>query len=161
MNMSSCPHSKKILEYVLGLLPEREKEKFKQHLQDCTVCQQELQLETLVGKELAVELLPGYIEERVHARLALRKSFRARFSLLYALRMAAYGVTAVVIALVLPPLILRFPFGQHIDIATYINGLAAAVRGMLPSVQLSFVIAGLGATFMVASVVYSLAHLRK
>jgi len=159
--MNSCPHNEKILEYVLDLLPEREKEEFKRHLQNCAVCQQELELETTVGKELAVELQPGYIEERVHAKLVLGETFRARFSWLYALRMAVYGVTAVVLALVLPPIILHFPFGQHIDVTAYFDSLAMMAHRMLPSIQLSFLIVGLGATFMVVSVVYSLAYLRK
>lgn len=161
MNMNSCQYSEKILDYVLGLLPEREKEEFKQHLQSCAVCQRELRLETTIGDELAAELQPGYIEERVHAKLMLRKTFRARFSWLYALRMAAYGVTAIVLAFVLPPIILRFPFGQHIDVTTYFGNIATSVQHMLPSIQLSFLIVGLGSTFMVASVIYSLAYLRK
>lgn len=159
--MSSCPYSEKILEYVLDLLPERENEEFTRHLQSCAVCQQELQLETAVSKELAIELQPGYIEERVHAKLVLRETFRARFSWLYALRMAAYGVTAVVLALVLPPIILRFPLGQQLDVTTYFDSIATIMRRVLPSIQLSFLIVGLGATFMVASIFYSLAYLRK
>lgn len=161
MNMSSCPHSNKVLEYVLDLLPDQEKEVFEKHLQRCAVCQKELRIETAINTELTVELQPGYIEERVHAKLKVRQMLRPRFSWLYALRVAAYSVTAIVLALVLPPLILRFPFGQHVDITTYVNNLAASAQRALPSVQLLFVIAGLGATFMVASVVYSLAYLRK
>ncbi len=159
--MNSCQHSEKILEYVLGLLPERENEEFKKHLQSCAVCQRELRVETNIEKELAVELQPGYIEERVHVKLALRQTLRVGFSWLYALRMAAYGVTVMVLALVLPPIILRFPFSQQLDVTTYFDSFATIARRMLPSIQLSFLIVGLGATFMIASVIYSFAYLRK
>lgn len=159
--MNSCPHSENVIDYLLGLLSERENEEFKQHLQKCSVCQRELQLESAIENELALELQPGYIEEHVHARLKLRQEQSLRFSWLYAFRMGVYGVTAMVLALFLPPLILKFPFGQQIDVATYFNGLAALTARLLPSIQFSFVVVGLGSTFMIASVLYSLAYLRK
>ena len=112
-------------------------------------------------KELALELQPGYIEEHVHARLKLRQTQSLRFSWLYAFRMGVYGVTAMVLALFLPPIILKFPFGQQIDFAAYFNGLAALTARLLPSIQFSFLVVGLGSTFMIASVLYSLAFLRK
>lgn len=161
MNMNSCPHSEKILEYVLNLLSKEEREEFRKHLQSCTACQKELQLETAIDRELAVELQPGYIEEHVHAKLKARQTFGVGFSWLYALRMASYAVTAIVVAFVLPPIILRFPFVQRIDVIQYFGTIATSVHRMLPSIQLSFLLTGFGAMFMVASIVYSLAYLRK
>lgn len=159
--MNSCPYSEKVIDYLLGLLSEQENEEFKAHAQRCAVCQQELHLESAIENELASELQPGYIEEHVHARLKLRQAQSFRFSWLYAFRMGVYGVTAVMLALVLRPIILRFPFGQQIDVSTYFNDLAALASRLLPSIQFSFVVIALGSTFMIASVLYSLAYLRK
>jgi hypothetical protein len=161
MNVNSCPHSEKILDYVLGLLSEQEQEDFKIHVQGCPLCQHELNLEITIGDELRAELQPGYIEERVCAKLKVHQTLRVGFSWLYALRMAVYGVTAMVLALVLPPIILRFPIGRDIDFAAFVSSIATIVHRALPSVQLSFFVGGVGTIFMVASVAYSLAYLRK
>lgn len=155
--MNFCQHTKQSIVYRLGLLTEREKEEFEKHVHVCDICQRELKIESVIENELSVELQPGFIEERVCARVRLREARGMRSFWLYALRMVIYGVVAGVIGLVLFPLILRFPFSQVFDLSKIASGLSA----LTGPASTSMIIIGIGYLFIILSSLYSLSHIRK
>jgi len=155
--MNFCQHSKQIISYHLGLLTEREKEEFEKHVHVCDICQRELKIESVIENELSVEWQPGFIEERVCARVRLREARGMRSFWLYALRMVIYGVVAGVVSLVLFPLISRFPFSQVFDLSKIASGLSA----LTGPASTSMIIIGIGYLFIILSSLYSLSHIRE
>jgi hypothetical protein len=154
--MKSCQHAEKIVAYRLGLLSREEMKEFEAHLKVCTVCQQELAIESAIEKELSMELEPGFIESRVLARVQVRRSQDMRSFWLYALRMAIYGVVAMVVGIFFIPMILEFPIGQYLDISRYTSGLS-----MLMSVPHTvFLFIAVGYILIFISSLYSLKRMR-
>ncbi len=123
--MKSCQHSETIAAYRLGLLTEKEIREFEAHLKTCSLCQQELRIESAIDKELSVEFQPEFIENRVLARVQVRRAQDMRSFWLYALRMGVYGIVAMVVGMFFIPHILEFPIGQYLDISRYIGRLSA------------------------------------
>lgn len=154
--MKSCQHAEKIVAYRLSLLSGEEMKEFEAHLKVCPVCQHELEIELLIEKGLSMELEPGFIESRVLARVQVRKSQDMHSFWLYALRMAIYGVVAMVVGIFFIPFILEFPIGQYFDITRYLSGLLP-----LTSVPHTFLlIIAVGYILIVISSLYSLNRMR-
>jgi anti-sigma factor RsiW len=61
--MNSCPHAKNIIAYRLDLLNKGERQQFEAHLKQCSACQQEIKLESIIEQELATVSDPGQIEQ--------------------------------------------------------------------------------------------------
>lgn len=119
--MSSCPHAKHIISYQLGLLDKSEKERFEAHLEQCLVCRQEMQIESIVKEELVQRLEPGQIEQRVLANLRWRKNMETGFSWLYVLRMGFYALAMITGALVLIPWLLKYPISRLFNLNINFN----------------------------------------
>ncbi len=159
--MNSCQHTEKILAYRLGLLTERETREFENHLQMCSVCQLELQIESSIENELSVALQPGFIENQVRARIQLSQAKDMRSFWFYTLRMAIYGVVATVIGLLFTSFILRFPFGKYFDIGKYVSGLSDVASLITTSIHPLLLIIGLGYILIILSTLYSFARIQK
>lgn len=155
--MNSCQHTKQLITYRLGLLTEKEKKEFEKHIKECKICQRELKLESVIENELSIELQPGFIEERVCAHVRLRQARSMRSFWLYALRMTIYGVAASVVGLVLFPLILKFPFGELLNLSKLVSGLSAPTS----PAYISLLIMGTGYLLIILSSLYSLIHIRR
>lgn len=130
--MNSCQHAEKIIEYRLNQLTEEEKTEFETHLKSCEICQQELQVEMAIENELSAELDPGFIENRIRARLQLRQARDVRSFWLYAFRMAVYGVTATIVSMLLLPVLLKFPLSSVLDLSKYSSGVAGLLDQLAP-----------------------------
>ncbi len=154
--MKSCQHAEKIVAYRLGLLAKEEIRDFEAHLKVCPVCQQELRIESAIEEELSVELQPGFIESRILSRVQVRKAQDMRSFWLYALRMAIYGIVAMVVGLFYIPFILEFPIGQYFDITRYVSALSSLMN--LPHIFL-FIIA-VGYVLIIISSLYSFNRIR-
>ena len=66
--MNSCQHSGKVIDYMLGLLKPDEQSEFETHLEGCTVCQQEMKMESMITDEFGKTMDPGMIEHIVLAK---------------------------------------------------------------------------------------------
>ncbi len=130
--MNSCQHAEKIVDYRLNQLTEEEKAVFEAHLKSCEICQHELQVEMAIENELSAELDPGFIENRIKARLQLRQARDVRSFWLYAFRMAVYGVTATIVSMILLPVLLKFPLSSVLDLSKYSSGLAGLLGQLAP-----------------------------
>jgi hypothetical protein len=108
MKMNFCPHSKNILDYILGTLERNTRHKFEAHLKKCKLCQKELQIESVIAAELAERLQPGEIEDRVLARVRLLKAAKTNSSWLYLFRMAIYTAAAIMLGSVFSPKFAEF-----------------------------------------------------
>ena len=154
--MKSCQHAEKLVAYRLDLLSREEMKEFDAHLKVCAVCQREFEIESAIEKELSMEFEPGFIESRVLARAQVRKSQDMRSFWLYALRMAIYGVVAMVVGIFFIPFILEFPIGKYLDITRYTSGLS-----MLTSLPHTFfLIIAAGYILIIISSLYSLNRIR-
>lgn len=161
MRMNSCQHTEKLLAYRLGLLTESEAREFEHHLEECPVCQRELKIESAIEGELSVEFQPGFIETRVRAHVQLRQARDMRSFWLYSMRIAIYGVVAIVIGLTLMPFILKFPFAQLFDLSNLISGISQLTsRITIPAYGFLFII-GLGYILTILSSIYSFARIQK
>ena len=161
MKKNSCQHNEKIVTYCLGLLSEKERKEFENHLQTCSLCQRELQIESGIEKVLGVELEPGFIESKVLTRVRLHQAKDMRSFWLYSLRMAIYGVAAIVLGLIFSSFLLRFPFAQYFDIGKYISSLSGLPGQAMASTYFVFFIIGVGYILIILSSLYSFARLQK
>ena len=130
--MNSCQHAEKIIEYRLNRLTEEEKTEFETHLKSCEICQQELQVEMAIENELSAELDPGFIENRIKARMQLRQARDMRSFWLYAFRMVVYGVTATIVSMILLPVLLKFPLSSVLDLSIHSSGVAGLLGQLAP-----------------------------
>jgi hypothetical protein len=160
MNMNSCQHVDKIIDYHLGYLSEDQKVAFEAHLKSCKMCQRELQVELAIEEELSEKLQPGFVEARIKARLQLRRTMDVRAFLLYVYRTAVYAVTAAMVGLVLVPFLLKLPLSTPLDLSRYTNGLAGLLNKLLPANNL-FIVIGLCYMLFVVTSVFSLARIRR
>jgi hypothetical protein len=151
MNMNSCPHSEKILEFRLGLLTGVEAQAFKEHCVKCPMCQRALQLELAIEKELSMELNPGFIEKYVRARVQAQHMTDMRSFWLYTVRVASYGVVAAISGLVVIPLLVKFLSELRLD-------PVVRVMDLIPSPILTI---GFGIILLIASSIYSLVSIRE
>jgi len=154
--MKSCPHAENIVAYRLGLLAEEKAREFEAHVKVCSVCQQELRIESAIDNELSVEFQPEFIENRVLARVQVRRAQDGRSFWLYALRMLVYGIVAMVVGMFFIPYILEFPIGQYLDISRYLSGLSTLVS--VP--HAFFFIVAAGYILIVISSLYSFNRIR-
>jgi len=158
--MNSCPQVEKIVDYCLGELTGREKGNFEMHLKSCEICQRELRVEMAVENELSREFDPGFIENRIKARLQLKQTQDMRSFWLYAFRMAVYGVTAAVAAFVLIPMLLKSLLGSVPNLSQYTQGVGELLGKLAPGNMFIMV---LGFCYIAVFVVsmYSLAQIRR
>ena len=119
--MSSCQRAKDIIAYQLGLLSSSEKKRFEDHLNKCPVCQQEMQVESIIKEELAQKLQPGKIEQRVLANLRFRQSLAPQFSWLYIIRMGIYALAMMTGAFVIIPWLLEYPISRLLNLNINFN----------------------------------------
>ena len=154
--MKSCPYVENIIAYRLGLLTEEKTRKFEDHLKICSLCQQELRIESAIDKELSVEFQPEFIENRVVARVQVRKAQDMRSFWLYALRMSVYGIVAMIVGMFFIPYILEFPIVQYLDISRYIGRLSTLVN--VPYAL--FFIVATGYILIIISSLYSFNRIR-
>jgi hypothetical protein len=161
MNMNSCPHTEKILEFRLGLLTGVKAQAFKEHLDKCPICQRELQLESAIEKELSMELNPGFIEEYVRARVQAQRMTDMRSFWLYTVRVAIYGVVAAISGLVVIPLIMKFLLGLHLDLVIDINNLSRLVMHVTDLTHSPMFIIGFSIILLIASSIYLFAYMRE
>jgi hypothetical protein len=119
--MNSCPHAKDLIAYQLGLLDNGQSKQFEAHLKQCSVCQQEMQIDAFIKEELVQKLEPGIIEQRVLANLRWRKSMETGFSWLYILRMGFYALAMITGALVLIHWLLEYPISKLFNLNINFN----------------------------------------
>ncbi len=158
--MNSCPHAKNIIAYRLGLLNKGERQKFEAHLEQCSACQQEIRLESIIEQELATVSDPGQIEQYVLAAVRLRKCAAPRLSWLYIIRMGVYALAMITCALVFIPWLLEFPLANLFDIKINLN-LPAQLYAFLEGFSSPFVILAIGLILIAASSIYSYIALRE
>jgi len=158
--MNSCPQAEKIVDYCLDELTDREKENFQTHLKTCDICQRELRIETAIENELSEEFDPGFIENRIRARLQLRQAQDMRSFWLYTFRMAVYGVTAAVAAFILIPLLLKSLLGSIPSLSQCAHEAAELLGTLAPG---NVFIMVLGFCYIAVFVVsmYSLVQIRR
>ncbi|UCG91392.1 MAG: zf-HC2 domain-containing protein [candidate division WOR-3 bacterium] len=161
MKRTSCQHTEKLLAYRLGLLTETEAREFEHHLEVCSVCQREFNIESAIEKELSVELQPGLIERRVRTRIQIQQTQMGGFFWLYAYRMAIYAVVAMLFGSVIIPFILTFPSIQLFDLSKFFSNLSQLMgRITVPAYGLAFIIA-LGSVLIIVSSLYSLVRMQR
>jgi hypothetical protein len=157
MKMNSCQYTDKILFYRLGLLSKTEVQEFEDHLKACPICQREIQIESAIDNELSLELHPGTIEAHVLTRIQLHNIMGVHSFWLYILRIAAYGVVAVIFGFTLIPQLIKFLSEEHFNIAN----LSELFAHTLGSLGIPIVITELGIILFIASTLYSLVYIRK
>jgi hypothetical protein len=161
MNMSSCPHTEKILDYQCGLLTRQEASELEEHLKSCALCQRELQLESVIEKTLQEELQPGYIEENILTGVRIRKVLvRPRFGL-YTLRMVIYAAVAFILGLNIIPVLMRFFTNQYFSVTKYSTWLSNLLGHSLTSTNATIFALGLAAILIIMSSIYSYAYIKK
>ena len=158
--MNSCEQVEKIIDYRLHQLTDEQKREFEVHLKSCAVCQRELAIELVIENELAVELQPGFVENKVMVHLQLKQTQDMRSFWLYAYRMIVLGITAAIACFVLVPFLLKFPFKFFPDLSRYTSGLAEFVGGLAPANPI-FMVIGLCYVLLIVSSIYSLTHTRR
>ncbi|MDH4209851.1 MAG: zf-HC2 domain-containing protein [candidate division WOR-3 bacterium] len=158
--MNSCEHVDKVIDYRLHRLTGKQEKEFEAHLESCAVCRQEMAIELAIEGELAVELKPGFIEDRVMVHLRLRREQGLRSLWLYIYRVIVLGLTAAVVTFVLMPFLLKFPLKSFFEISQLASGLDGLLDG-LPQVNPIFVAVGFGYVLLIASSIYTLARTRR
>ena len=161
--MNSCPHAKNIIAYRLDLLNKGERQKFEAHLEQCSACQQEIRLESVIEQELATVSDPGQIEQYVLAAVRLRKSAAPRLSWLYIIRMGVYALAMITCALVFIPWLLEFPISRlfnlniNFNLPTQLHDFMGGLSGVSPFI----IIAWISVILIAASSIYSYISLRE
>lgn len=158
--MNSCPHAKNIIAYRLGLLNKGERQQFEAHLEQCSACQREIKLESVIEQELSRKFEPGQIEQYVLAAVRLHKAAEPRLSWLYLIRMGVFAGAMITMGLVIVPWILDFPFDRFFNIKIDFN-LPAQLYGFLEVFSSPFVILAIGLILIAASSIYSYIALRE
>jgi hypothetical protein len=158
--MNSCPHAEKIVDYQLQQLTEEEKAEFETHLKSCEICQRELQVEMVIENELSAELKPGFVENRIMARLKLRQARDMRPFWLYSFRMVVYGVTASILSMILLPILLKLPLPLGLDLSKYSSGVAGLL-GQLAPFNTFFIIFGICYIAVFFASMYTLTQIRR
>lgn len=161
MRMNFCQHTEKLLAYRLGLLTETEAREFEHHLEMCSVCQRELKIESAIEGELSVEFQPGFIENKIRARMQLLHARDMRSFWLYAFRMAIYAVVAIVFGSVTIPFILSFPSTQFAHLSKLFNSLSQLMGRITTPAHGFFFLIGLGSFLIIISSFYSFVHIRR
>ena len=158
--MNSCRHSSKVIDYLLGLLKPDEQVEFETHLENCSMCQQEMKLEAMLTDEFEETMDPGQIEHIVLAKLRLRREMNKGFSWGYAVKGVAYGIAAAVLGIIFIPPILsaltrvlnqvipRIPQPEFGWIESF-NSIAAVFSNL-------YVVGGIGIAALIGSIVYTL-----
>ena len=158
--MNSCQQAEKLIDYLLKQLTDEEKREFEVHLKSCELCQKELQIESVIENELSTELQPGFIENRIRARLQLRQARDMRPLWMYVLRMVVYGVTASVVSVVLLPFLLKLPIISSADLSKYTSGVAELLGKIAPA-NTFLIIFGICYIAVFLASMYSLAQIRR
>lgn len=158
--MNSCQQAEKLIDYLLQQLTDEEKREFELHLKSCELCQRELQIENVIENELSTELHPGFIENRIRARLQLRQVRGMRSLWMYVLRMVVYGVTASVVGVVLFPFLLKLPTIASADLSKYTSGVAELLGQIAPA-NTFLIIFGICYIAVLLASMYSLAQIRR
>lgn len=157
--MNSCEYVDRIIDYRMDQLTDDQKKEFELHLKSCAVCQREMAIEMAIEDELAVELEPAFIENKIMVRLRLRRAQDLRSFWLYAYRMVVLGITAAIVCFVLLPFLLKFPLKSFPDLGRYASGLAEFLGELAPANPI-LVAVGFCYILLIASSVYSLVHSR-
>jgi anti-sigma factor RsiW len=104
--MSSCDRSDRVLDYVLGLMDGDGREEFERHLEGCSSCRRELELERAVARRLReLEPAPPDLAASVSGGLiAMRRRWASwRSGLSVAGMVTALAVLLVNLTRFLPP----------------------------------------------------------
>jgi len=158
--MNSCPHAKNIIAYCLGLLNKAERQQFEAHLEQCSACQQEIKLESVIEQELSRKFEPGQIEQYVLAAVRLHKAAEPRLSWLYLIKMGAYAAAMITMGLIIVPWILDFPFDRFFNIKIDFN-LPLELYGFVEVFSSPFLMLTIGFILIAASSIYSYIALRE
>ena len=158
--MNSCTQAEKIVAYCLDELTDKEKKNLEIHLKSCAICQHELAVEMAIERELSEDFDPGFVENRIRARLELRQAQNMRSFWLYTFRMAVYGLTAAIVGFILMPFLLKFPLKSVPDLSKYTSGVAELVDKLSPG-NAFFVVLGFGFIAVVIASMYSLVQARR
>ena len=158
--MNSCPQTEKIVDYCLSELTGKEKENFEMHLKSCTICQHELALEIAIENELVQEFDPGFVENRIRARLQLRQAQDMRSFWLYTFRMVVYGITAAIAAFVLIPFLFKIPLRSFPDLSKFTEGVAELLGKIAPGNAFFIILGFCYVAFFIVSM-YSLVKIQR
>ena len=158
--MSSCPQAERLVDYCLGELTGKERANFERHLKSCAICQQELQVEMAIQKELSEEFDPGFIESKIGVRLETWHAQDAWSFGLYAFRMAVCGITAAIAGFVLIPMLVKFLLGFSPNLSQYMQGAAELLGNLAPG-NLFLVVLGFCYIAVFIASMYSLAQIRR
>lgn len=161
--MNFCPHAKNIIAYRLDLLNKGERQQFEAHLKQCSACQQEIKLESIIEQELATVSDPGQIEQYVLAAVRLRKSAAPRLSWLYIIRMGVYALAMITGAFVFVPWLLEYPISRlsnlniNFNLPAQLHDFMHVLSGISPFI----IIACISFILITASSIYSYIALRE
>lgn len=158
--MNSCQQAERLIDYLLKQLTDEEKKEFETHLKSCQLCRHELQVEQAIESELSVELQPGFIENRIRARLQVRQARDMRSLWMYVFRMVVYGVTAAIVGIITIPFLLKLPIASPTDLGKYANE-AAELLGQIAPVNTFLIIFGICYVAVFLASMYSLAQIRR
>jgi hypothetical protein len=158
--MNSCPQAERFVDYCLGELTGKEKEDFERHLKSCVICQQELQVEMAIRKELSEEFNPGFIEHKIRVRLQLGFAQDTQSFWLYAFRMAVWGITALIAGFVLIPMLMKFLLGITPNLSQFTRGVAELLSNLAPG-NVFLVILGFCYISVFIASMYSFAQIRR
>ncbi len=83
--MNSCPKIDKLIAYCLNLLEPSEYRLIEEHLKVCSHCQQKIEVEKIIEKELSTPFEPGEIENIVLQEYKIYKEFKTTMGIKYLL----------------------------------------------------------------------------
>jgi len=155
--MNSCPESEKIQALRSGSLSAEEARLMQSHIETCPACRQELEVETAIDRELALEIRAPEIEASVLRELKILGLAEAGDSrhdfykyLLYAALIVVFGFLIMPHLLHLPPLRIGQLFSPD-----RLRPLISVFQSNLP------VTIGIGFALLSISLLFSFPRLRK
>jgi hypothetical protein len=155
--MNSCPESEKIQALRSGSLSAEEARLMQSHIATCPACRQELEVETAIDRELALDIHAPKIEDSVLRGLKILGLAEAEDRghdfykyLLYAVLIVVFGFLIMPYLLHLPPLRIGQLFSPD-----RLRPLFSVFRSNLP------VTIGIGFALLSVSLLFSFPQLRK
>ena len=155
--MNSCPESEKIRALRSGSLSAEETRRLQSHIKTCSACRQELDIETAIDRELALEIRPPEIEGTVLQALRTLDLADAKDGRQDFYKYIFFAALILIFGSLVAPYLIHVPTDWigRIFSAERLRPLVDAFRSNLP-----FAI-GIGAALMFVSLIFSFPRLRK
>lgn len=136
--MNSCPHSKDVIAYCMGLLTGEKKRKFEEHVKTCVECQQEMKVQQAVNTTMVKQQDPGDIESFVISKVRLIRNMKPKFSWRYVFQVGIYVAAAITLLWVFVPKLANLLFVGERGISRVLEHFPSMPPGFFTAAGIGF-----------------------